>query len=87
MDRYLADEAEHWEMCHTRSLTSAPTAYYINEHPLDITDQHDYLGVRLHSSMTWSHHIHLKVNKATKVLIHTLYKCTKEAKETAYFTL
>ena len=74
----------------TRSPASTPTAYYINEHPLDITDQHDYLGVRLHSSMTWSHHIQLKVNKATKVLNFikcTLHKCTKEVKETAYFTL
>ena len=87
MDGYLADEAEHWEMCHTRSPASTPTAYYINEHPLNITDQHDYLGVRLHSSMTWSHHIQLNVNKATKVLKCPLYKCTKEVKETAYFTL
>ena len=74
----------------TRSPASTPTAYYINEHPLDITDQHDYLDVRLHSSMTWSHHIQLKVNKATKVLNFikcTLFKCTKEVKETAYFTL
>ena len=74
----------------TRSPASTPTAYYINEHPLDITDQHDYLGVRLHSSMTWSHHIQLKVNKATKVLNFikcTLHKCTKEVKETTYFTL
>ena len=74
----------------TRSPAATPTAYYINEHPLDITDQHDYLGVRLLSSMTWSHHIQLKVNKATKVLNfikRTLYKCTKEIKETAYFTL
>ena len=66
------------------------TAYYINEYPLDITNQHDYLGVRPHSSMTWSHHIQLKVNKATKILNfikHTLYKCTKEVKETAYFIL
>ena len=75
----------------TRSPASTSTAYYINEHPLDITDQHDYLGVRLHSYMTWSHHIQLKVNiKKTKVLNFikcTLYKCNKEVKETAYFTL
>ena len=71
----------------TRSPASTPTAYCINEHPLDITDQHDYLGVRLHSSMTWSHYIQLKVNKATKVfdfIKHTLHKCTKEV---ACFTL
>ena len=63
---------------------STPTAYYINEYPLDITDQHDYLGVRLHSSMAWSHHIQLKVNKAIKVLNFikcTLYICTKKLKK------
>ena len=77
-------------MTSTRSPASTPTAYYINKHPLDITDQHDYLGARLHSSMTWSHHIQLKVNRATKVLNFikcTLHKCTQEVKETAYFTL
>ena len=40
--------------------------------------------------MTWSNHIQLKVNKATKVLNfikHTLHKCTNEVKETACFTL
>ena len=41
----------------TRSPTSTPKAYYINNHPLGITDQHDNIGVRLHSSMTWYHHI------------------------------
>ena len=94
MDRYLADEAEHWEMCYN-DLYQVTCFYsysllHQHKHPLDITDQHDYLGVRLHSSMTWSHHIHLKVNKATKLLNfikRTFYKCTKEVKETAYFTL
>ena len=42
------------------------------------------------SGFTVPHHIQLKVNKATKVLNFikcTLYKCTKEVKETVYFTL
>jgi len=37
--------------------------------------------------MMWSHHVQLKINKATKVLNlieHTLHKCTKEVKEAAY---
>jgi len=76
----------------TRSPAPIPTVYFINNHPLKIVNQHDYLGVRLHSSMTWSHHndIQCKVNKATKVLNfikHILYKCTREVKTTAYFTL
>jgi len=36
----------------TRSPAPIPTVYFINKHPLKIVDQHDYLGVRLHSSMT-----------------------------------
>jgi len=71
----------------TRSPVSTPTVYYIH---VNIIDQHDYLGVKLHNSMTWSYHIQLKVNKATKVrnLIKcTLHKYMKEVNETAYFTL
>jgi len=74
----------------TRSPASTPAVYYISENALEIVDQHDYLGVRLHSSMTWSYHIQLKVNKATKVLNlikRALRNCTKEVKESAYLTL
>jgi len=75
-----------------RSPSSTPTVYYISDNALEIVDQHDYLGVRLHSSMMWSYHIQLKIhsNKATKVLNlikRTLHKCTKEVKEAAYLTL
>ena len=68
----------------TRPPVSTPMIYYIHEHPLNITDQHDYLGVRLHSSMTWSHH---KAIKVLNLIKRTLHKCTKEVNETAYFTL
>ena len=53
-------------------------------------DQYSYLGVRLHGSMTWSHHIQTIVNKATKMLNfvkRTLYQCDPEVKATAYSTL
>ena len=45
------------EKCVT--MISTHTVYYTHEHPIDITDQHDYLGIKLH-------HIQLKVNKVTK---------------------
>jgi len=67
----------------TRSPAPIPTVYLINKHSLKIVNQHDDLGVRLHSSVTWSHHIQCKVNKATKVLKfikRILYKCTREVK-------
>jgi len=72
------------------SPVSIPVVYYISENALEIVDQHDYLGVRLHSSMTWSYHMQLKINKATKVLNlikGTPHNCTKEVKEAAYLTL
>ena len=73
-----------------RSRASTPVVYYISENALEIVDQHDYLEVRLHSSMTWSYNIQLKINKATKVLNlikRTLHYCTKEVKEAPYLTL
>ena len=40
--------------------------------------------------MTWSYHIQLKINKATKVFIlikHMLHKYIKEVKESTHFIL
>ena len=59
-----------------RSPASTPVVYYISENALEIADQHDYLGVRLHSSMTWSYHIQLKINKATNYKVLNLIKRT-----------
>ena len=75
---YLADGAKHWEIC-INYIYQITCFNHISEHALEIVDQHDYLSVnRLHSSMTWSYHIQLKNNKATKVLNlikHTLHRC------------
>jgi len=51
----------------TRSPATTTTIYCISDCASEIVDQHDYLGVRLHSSMTWSYHIQLKINKATNL--------------------
>ena len=40
----------------TRSPTPHNTIYLINNQPLQVMDQHVYLGVKLHSSMSWSRH-------------------------------
>ena len=74
----------------TRSPTPHKTTYLINEQLLQVVDQHVYLGVKLHSSMSWSHHIQALINKATKMLNfakRTLYKCDTKVKATAYTTL
>ena len=74
----------------TRSPTPCKTTYLINERPLQVMDQHVYLGVKLHCSVSWSHHIQVLLNKATKMLNfanRTLYKCDTKVKATAYTTL
>jgi len=48
---------------------------------LEIVHQHDYLGVKLHSFMTWSYHIQLKINKATKVLSARCTSVLKKSKK------
>ena len=86
------------ENCVTLRFTRSPTPYQavhlINKQPLHVVDQYTYLGVRLHSSMTWSHHHGISgqaiVNKATKKLNfvkRTLYQCDPEVKATTYSTL
>ena len=64
--------------------------YNINHQPLNVTDQHPYLGVTIHKSMSWASHINTIVLKASRTLNfikRNLYKCSKEVKETAYLTL
>ena len=74
----------------TKSHSTYQTNYYINDTPLKVVDQHTYLGVTLHKSMSWSHHIHIITNKATRTLNfikRTLSKCSTDVKATAYCTL
>lgn len=74
----------------TRSNTPLLTQYYINDKSLTAVDQHTYLGVTLHKTMSWSHHIHTITNKASRTLNfikRTLSKCSSDVKTTAYFTL
>ena len=64
--------------------------YNINHQPLNLTDQHPYLGVIIHKSMSWVSHINAIVHKASRTLNfikRNLYMCTKEVKETAYLIL
>ena len=49
-----------------------------------------YLGITLHKTMQWSHHIDIFCNKASKALNfikRNLSKCSTEVKSTAYLTL
>ena len=73
----------------SRSSTLQYT-YNINHQPLNVTDQHPYLGVTIHKSMSWASHINTIVLKASRTLNfikRNLYRCSKKVKETAYLTL
>ena len=74
----------------TRSLSPSLATYSINNILLQSVEQHKYLGVLLHNSMSWSKHIQEVINKATKILNfvkRTLYQCESSVKASAYITL
>ena len=78
------------EKIHCSRLPTLQYSYNINHQPLNVTDQHLYLGVTIHKSMSWASHINTIVLKASKTLNfikRNLYMCSKEVKETAYLTL
>ena len=74
----------------TRSLSPLTYDYTLHSHILDISDQHMYLGVLIHKSLSWSPHISNVVNKASRTLNflkRNLNKCSKQVKESAYLTM
>ena len=73
-----------------RSLSPLTHDYTLHSHILDISDQHMYLGVLIHKSLSWSPHISNVVNKASRTLNflkRNLNKCSKQVKESAYLTM
>ena len=77
-------------MCYSQSLSPSLATYSINNTPLQSMEQHKYLGVLLHNSMSWSKHVQEIINKARKTLNfvkQTLYHCEPSVKVTAYTTL
>ena len=74
----------------TRSSSPVLFDYAIDCKVISSTDQHTYLGITLHRTMQWLHHIDIVCNKASKVLNfirRNLSKCSTEIKSTAYLTL
>ena len=62
----------------------------MNGKPLPTHEQHQYLGLAIHQSLSWSDHIHNITSKASRSLNfirHNLSNCSKEVKESAYLTL
>ena len=74
----------------TRSPFPVLFDYMVDGRIITSTDKHPYLGITLHKTMQWSHHIDVICKKASKVLNfirRNLSKCSIEVKSTAYFTL
>ena len=74
----------------TRSPFPVLFDYMVDGKIITSTDKHPYLGITLHKTMQWSHHIDVICKKASKVLNfirRNLSKCSIEVKSTAYFTL
>ena len=74
----------------TRSLTPLTHDYILNNHILNISDQHTYLGVIIHKTLSWSPHISDIVTKASRTLNfmkRNLSKCSSQVKESAYLTM
>ena len=62
----------------------------MNGKPLPTHEQHQYLGLAIHQSLSWSNHIHNITSKASRSLNFircNLSNCSKEVKEFAYLTL
>ena len=66
----------------TRNFT-----YIMYSIPLQVVEQHHYLGVLLNNKLSWIPHIHLICNKANRLLgllRRNLYHCPSYLKEHAY---
>ena len=74
-------------ICCTRSLTPLTHDYILNNCTLNVSDQHTYLGVIIHKSLSWSPHISDIVTKASRTLNIDLSKCSSQVKESAYLTM
>ena len=69
--------------CHTKSLFS----YQMCGTPLEIVEQHNYLGACLHHRLSWQPHIDSICNKANRLLgflYRNLRHCPNKLKECAY---
>ena len=74
----------------TRSLAPVLYTYVLNGYTLVSKTHHPYLGIVFDSTMSWSTHIQMVSNKATKVLNfvkRNLSNCPINTKMQAYLTL
>ena len=64
--------------------------YTIHNHTLEEVDSAKYLGVNIHKTLSWNHHINSVTNKANSTrafLQRNIYQCPRKTKELCYKTL
>ena len=74
----------------SRSLAAVQCGYRLNNITLSTDDQHTYLGILLHKSLSWSGHIASIASKASQIfnfLRRNLSKCSSTVKASSYLTL
>ena len=92
----LSKRANTWQLkfnvskCTIIRCTRSLTDYILNNCTLNVPDQHTYLGVIIHKSLSWSPHISEIITKASRTLNfikRNLSKCSSQVKECAYPTM
>lgn len=74
----------------TNSKNPKQNIYKLNNHVLQETTSHSYLGVDISHNMKWNNHIHnitAKGNRNLGFIKRNLKACTKDIKELAYCSL
>ena len=74
----------------TRSHTPVQYGYRLNNITLSTDNQHTYLGILLHKSLSWSGHIVSIASKASQIfnfLRRNLSKCSSTVKASSYLAL
>ena len=64
--------------------------YSIHGHTLEVVDSAKYLGVNIHKSLKWNHHINQitkKANSTSAFLRRNIHQCPRETKALCYQTL
>ena len=80
----------HSDSLHYRSPTPVQFGYKLNNITLSTNNQHVYLGILLHKSLSWSGHIASVASKASQIfnfLRRNLSKCLSTVKASSYLTL